>query len=220
MKANVFIDVHKNGALVDHREGHNIWVDAGCTYLANLVSLSSYDPDVVIEERRIQCMQFGIGSDQQIYPEIADAPPLSVSYPSGSDPTGGNGHNYKRDYIIQPPVTTLERPVRISGGAVAYPGEEGDLWYFSGDNPPDFITVGAPANGEVTFRSVIDTGAGQIVYDSFTQMPLSEVGLFLSGVDENDPYPAEPTYLVAYWSFYPILLVPGITLDVTWKVGF
>jgi hypothetical protein len=219
MNANVFIDVRRSGVLVDHREGHNIWVDVGCTYLSNLVSYTSYDPEVAADDRRIHSMQFGIGSEKQSMPEIADASPLSDSYPVANDPNITDGHSYKRDYIIHPPVTTLERPVRVSGGIAAYPGEEGDLWYFSGSTPPNFVTVGVEA-GEATFRSTIDTDAGHIIYSAFTEVPISEVGLFLSGLDENAPYPVDPTYLVAYWSFSSILLVPGMLLDVTWKVGF
>jgi hypothetical protein len=74
---------------------------------------------------------------------------------------------------------------------------------------------------EVIFRALIDTTAGDILglggpHGPFLQMPLSEIGLFLSDSDVNSEY----EQLVAYHPFVTILLVEDSELEIFWKVRF
>lgn len=73
--------------------------------------------------------------------------------------------------------------------------------------------------GEVIFRTIIDCTAGDIVYPPFTDVPLSEVGLFISELDVNDDFYALG-YLVAYYTFDTILLTPDHELELYWLVRF
>lgn len=210
MIGTVDIVMRKDGRVLETRHGRNVWVGMGREYLAHLVPLLSYDPDVPYEDRRVRYMGFGIGSDRQQQLGMANTPPIGTAYP------GTN--TYNKDYPIDPLIITLERPVRISGGSTPYPGVGTDVW-LKEPPPPGFMTVFPVGTGEVIFRSLIDgtlTGSNDIVYPPFTQMPLSEVGLFLSDADVNVPF----GQLVAYFSFVTIVFPVGAQLEVSWKVRF
>jgi hypothetical protein len=148
MTPNIFIFLKKNGRIVDQRMGHNIWIDNGREYLAKLITLSSFDPDVPFETRAVKHIAFGIGGAGQILPSIADTPPMSAAYPAGQDPHASNGHQYSIHFPISPLIQTLERPIRISGGSLPYaPPPVGDVW-FTSPPPPGFrrtFTASEPA---------------------------------------------------------------------------
>lgn len=219
MNSNLFIRMYKSGKLISEYAGHNIWVDYGSEYLANLVSLSSYDPDVIIEDRRIKHIGFGIGGSRQTLSSIANSPPLSTSYPVAQDPHGTSGDEYKREFPINPMITSLERPVRITGGIGDYlTADPTNVWLTQVPAPRFMVTF--PATGEVTFRSTVDSTKSEMLYDPFIEMPLSEVGLFLSGADVNSPYNVDPEQLVAYHSFNTQLFTLGVILELTWNVRF
>lgn len=229
MEPNVSIRAWMGGELVHEYEGHNIWVDVGKTHLAKLV----VDPPLVSE--RIRFMGFGIGGIKQSNLLLANAPPVVTSYP------GSN--TYSSSYSFFPVIESLERPVRVTGGtAGAYPVGPPDVWLAQ---PPPFefftarggdvgslaplppvIPPAAPLptytpgadTGVITFKSRIDTNAGQLVYPPFTSIPLSEIGLFLSSADVNDPF--NTGHLVAYHSFATIVIVVGMVLEFSWTVGF
>jgi hypothetical protein len=340
MEANVFMTLWLNGQIIDYREGHNVWVNNGRSYLANLItdpavrsatltgSVSVSDPlvlaalngqsfDIAIdgnpaititfvnpttaadvvnqlndqlvgagavlivsdvvrivsstsglgsslvtdngpaavsmglpmsdivatESRRVSYLGFGIGGNKQAQLASVGIPPLSVSYPAGSDPNMTTGNEYDADFPVAFPISTLERPVRISGGSAAYPGVGTDKWLLAppplefntarggGDTgvlvnpaeppytPGDASFTAGVDTGNVVFSGIVDTNVGDILYGPFTQMPLSEVGLFLSG--------ASPTgnafnngSMVAYHSFVTISLVPTSILELVRQVRF
>lgn len=157
MKPNVFISVRKNGRLVDYREGHNVWVDQGREYLAKVITLSSINPDVPIDERGVKHIALGIGGFKQSLPSIADAAPMNQAYPAGLDPNGTNGHQYRDDYPINPLIKTLERPVRISGNSQPYdnPPDPTDVW-FTSPPPPGFIRTFTPSDPARTTEGTVD----------------------------------------------------------------
>lgn len=158
-------------------------------------------------------MGFGIGGNRQTIPS-AVAPPLSVSYPSGSDPNATTGDEYKREFPSDPLITSLERPVRISGGSLAYPGDPADVWLVQ---DPNFVSY-VPMPGVMSFHGVVNAAAGDMLYGPFTEMPLSEVGLFLSDSNVNNAFNAGK--LVAYYSFDTILLNPNTKMELVWTVSF
>lgn len=201
VRNNLKLTVRERGKLVTCREGHNIWVDLGREYLASLLALVSYGPDTPERNDRIKYMGFGIGGTRQVAPSIANAPPMSVAYP---------GTNAQTD--LDPTVTTLERPVRISGSTTGPtdPYAAGDVW---------LGTVQAPAihstPHEVTFRRIFTQT--EISYATFTSVPLSEVGLFTSAaVPIGQPF----NTLVAYDTFDTISKTGAFEIEVEWTVRF
>ena len=162
---------------------------------------------------KVKYIGFGIGSKLQGN-ILADNPPLSTSYPAGSDPNATTGHEYDKSYPKAPLISSLERPVRISGGTTAYPGDPGDVWLVESPKFAGFIF----APGVLRFRAEVDATGGDIVYGPFTQVPISEVGLFLSNSDIHDPFNAGK--LVAYHSFGTIVLEAGIRIELVWTVSF
>lgn len=216
MKANVEIIVRERGKIVQRHEGHNVWVDLGEEYLAELISLTSHDPDVPERSDRVKYMGFGIGGAEQTMLSTVNSPPFSTSYPAGSDPNATTGNEYRDSVPVQPPITTLERPVRISGGTTAYPGAGSDVWLVG---PPSDAFFSHPSPGKFKMTAFVSGTSGDIVYSPFdaTGVPISEAGLFTSAATT----PGEPfNTLVAYHSFGTILLTTTTDIDFLWTVSF
>lgn len=198
---NLKLTVRERGKLVTVRDGHNIWVDLGREYLAALISLTAYGPDVPERNDRIKYMGFGIGGTRQVAPSVANVPPMSTAYP---------GTNTQTD--LDPTVTTLERPVRVSGSTTvpSSPYSPSDVW---------LGTVQAPAihstPTQVTFRRLfLQT---EISYSTYTSVPLSEVGLFTAAAaPTGQPF----NTLVAYDTFDTISKTGAFEIEVEWTVRF
>lgn len=201
VKNNLKITARERGKLVQRREGHNIWVDLGREYLASLIALVSYGPDTPERNDRIKYMGFGIGGTRQVAPGVANVAPMSVVYP---------GTNLQTD--LDPSVTTLERPVRVSGTTTspAGPYNPADVW---------LGTIQAPAihntATQVTFRRLFTQT--EISYSTFTTVPLSEVMLFTSAAT---PIGQPLNTGVAYDTFDTISKTGALELEVEWTVRF
>jgi len=222
--SNVSLSLYRDDELLEHREGHNIWVDAGRLYLSKLVAYASFDADTPEEIRRIAHMGLGIGGVRQSMVSAINSSPIVDAYPAGDDPQGTSGNEYDVSYPYVP-IETLERPIRITGGQTAYPGAPADVW-LTQKAAPGFL-IAHDTSYETVFSATFDVTAGDIVYGTFTQMPLSEMGLFLDDSDINEPYehPFTPSAhsierMVAYYQFGTLLLVPGTRLEVAWHVQF
>lgn len=207
MKDNVVIKIYEHGELVDVRTGHNVYLAYGKVWLANMLGLSSYDPDVPEETARIRYMGLGIGGDRQALLGMVNSPPYSTYYP---------GTNLQRkEYPLQPTITALERPVCVSSAGappIAYAADPTAIWRI--DHPNLFYTH--RATNEMTVHAIIDGSMGDVVYGPFTQMPLSEAGLFLSDSSLDQPF--EPA--VAYYSFGTILFNVNVRLEFIWSARF
>lgn len=214
MKDNVLIKIFERGKLIGTRSGHNIWLDHGRAYLASMIGYATLGPDVPEVNDRIRYMELGIGGNKQALLPMANSPPLSVSYQVGADPNATSGNEYNTAYPIYPPITTLERPVRITGGVAPYPGVPSDNWLI--DTPNLFFTH--TALSELTVHAIVDGSAGHIVYSSFLQMPLCEAGLVLDEVGAGMHIPYSP--VAAYYTFDTILLTPTVKLEFIWTVRF
>jgi hypothetical protein len=232
MTPNVFITGWKDGEVIVRHEGHNIWLPTGREYISRMLGYANTTLNVPFISERIHYLGFGIGGDKQSQLGISGAPPLSVDYPAGSDPNATTGQEQRIEYPLDPPISTLERPVRISGGTNPYgTAAPTDLW-LKDIVGGTLLEMNMTGRVNAVFRTVIDTGAGDMLYGPYVQMPLSEVGLFLSTSDENDPFnvvvpPPPPPLIpqdtrigtmVAYHAFDTILIVPGATYEFVWKV--
>lgn len=201
VKNNLRLTMRERGKVVARRDGHNIWVDLGREYLAHLIALTSYGPDVPERNDRIKYMGFGIGGTRQIAPGVANAPPMSTAYP---------GLNAQTD--LDPSVTTLERPVRVSGSTTipSDPYNPADVWLGTIQAPPIHNTA-----TQVTFRRLFTQT--EVSYSSFTTVPLSEVMLFTSAANPiGQPFNTG----VAYDTFDTISKTGALELEVEWTVRF
>lgn len=168
IKSNLIITARERGKVVARREGHNIWLNLGREYIAQLLSFQSFDPDVPVRNDRIKFMGVGTGGTRQLALSTANNTPISPPY---------TGSNLQDD--LTPSVTTLERPVRISGSSTGYPGIAGDAWVGRIQAPPD-LSIGS----QVTFSRVFT--ADEVSYGPFSSVPLSEVMLFTSAADPQN----------------------------------
>lgn len=201
VKNNLRITARERGKLIARRDGHNIWIDLGREYLASLIALVSYGPDVPERNDRIKYMGFGIGGTRQIAPGVANAAPMSVAYP---------GTNAQTD--TDPSVTTLERPVRVSGSTTgpSDPYNPADVWLGTIQAPPIHNTA-----TQVTFRRLFTQT--EVSYTTFTTVPLSEVMLFTSAANPiGQPFNTG----VAYDTFDTISKTGALELEVEWTVRF
>jgi hypothetical protein len=198
VKQNLSIVARERGKIIARRDGHNIWLDLGSEYLAELIALSAINPDVPERNDRIKYMGLGIGGTSQLQLSQANTPPISPPY---------SGTNAQTD--TDPAVTVMERPVRILGSETAYPGVAGDEWIGEVQAP---ATHTIPT--EVTFRRLF--GQLDVSYGSFLSVPLSEVGLFTSAADPNN----YKNLMVAYDTFDTISKTSAVELEVVWTIKF
>jgi hypothetical protein len=200
VKQNLKIIARERGKIVERREGHNIFLNLGREWLARLIAYTSFSPLTPEADDRIRYMGFGIGGNRQLAPGTANASPLVDSYPGTNGQTDTN-----------PIVSTLERPVRISGSSVVYPGLAGDVWL--GQVQP--VTSGSHGTAwEVTFVRLFTQE--EISYLPYLTVPLSEIMLFTNAAD--------PGYYLgtgkAYDTFDTLSKTAAFELQVEWTIRF
>ena len=198
VKQNLKLTMRDRGKIVGRREGHNIWVNVGREYLAELISYAAFSPDTPERNDRIKYMGLGIGGTRQLALDAANSAPIAPPY------TGANNQT-----DLDPTVSQLERPVRISGSDSDYPGLSGDVW---------IGTVQAPAEHalatEATYRRVFTQL--EVSYSPFLSVPLSEIGLFTSAADPG----LYRNSLVAYDTFDTLSKTSAFELEVEWTIRF
>lgn len=198
VKSNLFITARERGKIVARREGHNIWLDLGREYLAQLIAFQSFGPDTPVRNDRIKYMGLGIGGNRQLALTTANSSPISPPY---------SGTNAQDD--VTPSVTTIERPVRISGSTTNYPGISGDEWVGQIAAPPDLS-----GGTEVIFSRIFTQD--EVSYGPFLSVPLSEIMLFTSAADPEN----HQNTGVAYDTFDTISKTSAINLEVKWTIRF
>lgn len=203
VKSNVFLTMRERGKLVARREGHNIWLNLGREYLAQLISYSSYTPLTPERNDRVRYMGLGIGGNRQIAPGVANSPPLGGAVP----PNDYAGTNSQTD--ADPTVTRLERPVRVSGSNTAYPGLAGDVWIGQVQAPAVH-----PIATQVTFIRLFTQL--EVSYGTYLSVPLSEVMLFTNAAD---PAVFNNTG-VAYDTFDTLSKTNAFELEISWTIRF
>lgn len=198
VKQNLIITVRERGKIVTRREGHNIWLNLGGEYLAQLIAISSFGPIVPERDDRVRYMGLGIGGTRQIAPGVADSAPIVTAYP---------GANVQTDTDAD--VNSLERPVRISGSSDPYPGQGSDVWLAQLQAPPTH-----PTAKQTTFSRLFTTT--DVNYGSFLTVPVSEIMLF---TDIADPL-VYNNQGIAYDTFDTISKTAAFQLEVDWTIRF
>lgn len=221
-KVNVRIIARERGKKVPGlcREGHNIWVNQGRQYLAEVISplngsfAAHYNDSPV---RFVRYMGLGVGGDSQVLDLSTVYPTLDTHYP---------GQETFSDEDIT--VTQLERPVKVSGTAGV--GSSAGVWMNSVTAPPSF--TGTP-NTNVEFDALFDNNDINLSGD-YPSVPLTEIGLFLSSEEpsrtseEVYDYLTAPAYindttrqkLIAYNTFDAITKTVSVALEVHWEIQF
>jgi len=198
VRQNLKLTMRERGKIVARREGHNIFVDLGREWLAELISYASYSPDAPFRDDRVKYMGVGIGGTKQKAKAVADAPPITPPY---------SGTNLQEDTDFT--LTTIERPIRIAGSVSAYPGIAGDTWIgIIATADPDTVPT------QVTFTRIFTQL--EVNYGSFISVPLSEIGLFTSAAD---PENYKNTF-VAYDTFDTLFKTNALDLEVQWTLKF
>jgi hypothetical protein len=196
VKQNLRIIARERGKIVARRDGHNIWLNTGREFVAQLISYSLMSPLTPVRNDRVRYMGFGIGGTRQLIPSIANSSPQLTHYP---------GTNVQTDQ--DPTVTGLERPVRISGTSTAPPYNALDVWLGQIQAPPEF-----PQSNKVIFRRLLQSF--EVSYSPYTTVPLSEVGLF---TDLSNPLlPANVP--IAYDTFDSLSKTDAVDLEFEWTI--
>lgn len=213
---NVLINIRERGKLVGKRRVHNVWVDRGREYLAEMVGYATLTPDSPERSDRIRHLGVGVGGFQQTMSPLPAA--VETAYPAGSDPLSTAGNEYREDfpYVGGVSLTTLERPVRVTGGSNPYGSAvPSDQWLVD-ETSGRFFTTHATLT-EVTVHAIIAATAGDVVYSPFALVPISEAGLFTS---EVSPTGTPFSTLVAYAVFDTISLNDLMDIEFIWSVKF
>lgn len=198
VKSNLRLIARERGKIIARREGHNIFLNLGREWLAQLVAYASFGPPVPERNDRVQYMGVGVGGNRQLALGVANASPIVTAYP---------GTNVQTD--TDPTVTKLERPVRISGSSDPYPGQGGDVWLSQVTAP----TV-HPVATQTTFQHLFTQT--DVSYSPFLTVPLSEVGLFTGAANIN----VYNNTAIAYDTFDTISKTVAFELEVDWTLRF
>lgn len=215
-RSNLCLTVRERGKLRSRRKGHNIWVNLGREFLAQLIGYASYTGPTGNPERddRIRYIGLGIGGNRQLALGVANASPLG----GGSAPNHYAGTNTQNDTTAS--VSVMERPVRVSWAGLtptASPYDPvDDIW--AGQVAP----VSHPTSGSTKFTRLFTETELNGVSSYYPTVPLSEVALFPGAYDVHLPSNASnPTNtFVAYDTFDTISKTVGVTLQVDWTIEF
>ena len=196
VRQNLKITARERGKIVDRREGHNIWLNTGREFIAQLMSYVTMAPLVPVRDDRIRYMGFGIGGTRQLIPSIANTAPFSTTYP---------GTNTQTDQ--DPAVVRLERPVRVSAPPTPPPHHAFDVWLGQIQAPPDF-----PQFNKAVFRRLFQSF--EVNYNPFVSVPLSEIGLFTNAANPLLPYNVP----MAYDTFDSLSKTDAVDLEIEWTI--
>lgn len=216
IRSNVHMTFRERGKKVAARDGHNMWVTLGSTYLSRVVTPTATWEHLAEGAGVIKYMGVGIGGvyGTDVVGQLAN------DYPGQ--------HTYEDDDSLTP--VTLERPVKLtgSGGRASTNNTWLNTITVNGSTPSFFGTPTTNVEFICSFDET-DVGLGGV----FASVPLTEVGLFLSNQISNlttvqvYDYNSIPTYIqttrqqqVAYFPFEPISKTPSISIEVRWQLLF
>lgn len=198
---NLAIDlIEEDGRVLEHHRSHNIVTNAGRQFMAEVITPATLAGAGFTRTNNeiVRYIGFGIGGSRQSS-SLASSAPLSVDYP---------GTNVQTDIDVT--VNALERPVRVTAAP---------LWMREISTPGTFPLA-------TSTRFIATFGQTDISYGSYTQVPLSEIGLFKSDADPSLPngtlgaYPGAGGQVIAYDTFAPITKTGLFSIQVRWEFRF
>jgi len=198
VRQNLHLVARERGKIVDRRDGHNIFLDIGRQWLAELITYASFSPDLPQRDDRIKYLGTGIGGTRQLALATANSGDLLADY---------GGTNTQTDLV--PSVTQLERPVRVTGGSGG--PAVGDRWVERVSAPPLW-----PTAQSVTFYRMFSQV--EVSYTPYITVPLSEIGLFTA--DANPESQHNPGLMVAYDTFDTLSKTSAVEIEVRWTLQF
>ena len=196
VNVNLSIIGRERGKIIVRRDGHNIWLDLGREFLAELLTLSAFNPDTPERDDRIKYFGLGIGGSRQ----------FMNPFPAAIETAYGPRSVAQTDEDAT--LTQLESPVRLSGG-ITGAVEPGDLWLGAVQAP-----VVHPVATDAEFRRLFT--ANELNYGPFESVPISEVGMFTSAADPS----TNANIMVAYDTFDTISKTSALELEVVWTIKF
>jgi hypothetical protein len=205
IRINLEIDLFERGKRKRHHRSHNIVVNTGRQFLAEVITASSFGPGTFVrtQDQVVRYIGFGIGGTRQSSSDAA-LPPYSLAYPAGYA-----GTNTQTDTDVT--VARLERPVRVSSGP--------DVWMNQIAAPGTF-----PSATSTRFIAVFSQT--DMSFGSFPSVPLSEIGLYKGSADPSLPnggagaYPGPGAHMIAYDTFDPIHKTGVFSIEVRWEWRF
>jgi hypothetical protein len=224
--ANVYLIARERGKRVPKlcHEGHNVWVNLGRQYLAEVVSPlnSSFNAHYADSPVRVvRYVGLGIGSHNQLVDIPSVYPTLNADYP---------GQNTFTDISLM--TNCLERPVKVTGTAGG--GTAPGVWMSSVGAPPVFSSDPGPGTPTTRVKyTTLFTYTDINLAGAYASVPLSEVALFLSSVqssrlsNEVYNYTGPPDYIgasrqhpIAYHAFDTISKTVSVNYEVVWELQF
>lgn len=195
----------KTSKVKEKRRSHNIFVNYGRDWLAQLIGLQA--GAVPFRTDRPRYIAFGVGGTSQ----LVAADTIRLTYPQYPNEWGtanpGSGDPIQTD--IDPSVLGMEWPVeRITGD------------YYDAVALPNTYPTGT--TGVVRFTSVL--GLNEVSIGATPSVPISEIGLFTESITVSDPptvaaLPAEK-YMIAYNTFDTLSKTTSFVLEVDWELRF
>jgi hypothetical protein len=220
--ANVRIIGRERGKRVPKlcREDHNIWVNIGRQYLAEVIApkdsnFNAHYSDIGGTTQVVKWMGLGIGGDSQIADIALTYPTLDAHYP---------GLNTFDDETIT--ASYMERPIKVSGTAGT--GTSPGVWMSAVAAPPTFSGTPIHIVEFMTLFTEPDLHLG----GAYPAVPLSECALMLAGevsnLNSDDVYDyATPPYvgasrqrLIAYNTFTTLTKTSSVALEIHWQIQF
>ena len=209
----VSLIARERGKIVARRESDNVVVNAGRTWLRGLVSAQSYPelipPTVAATDMNVNA--FDPATDVQTQSKYR---PRYIAFGVGGtmQTTTPPGAGTFTEVVT---VTGLEAPVEYLRGATT--------WYMAQVQDQDLTNTDyAPDAYSIRFRRIAGltdiSYAAQPTYG--VNVPLSEVGLFLSSAVPTVTTSGSPAGFCAYNTFSTITKTPLITVEVIWEWRF
>jgi hypothetical protein len=205
VRLNLEIDLIERGKRKRHHRSHNIVVNTGRQFLAEVITASSFGAGTFVRTQNqvVRYVGFGIGGTRQNSSDAA-SPPYSLAYPAGYA-----GTNAQTDTDVT--VARMERPVRVT----ATP----DTWMNQISAPGTFPTA-------TSTRFIAVFGPADINIGPFASVPLSEIGLYKGSADPSLPnggagaYPGPGSHMIAYDTFDTIHKTGVFSIEVRWEWRF
>ena len=199
------------------RESHNIWVNNGRQYLAEVIAPNNASYTTRVNDGIVRYIALGIGGADQTINVDGTYPTLGTHYP---------GQNTYLDNDIS--INYLERPIKSSGTAGV--GSSPGVWMNSVTQPPPFS--GSPTT-IVSFDALF-ANADCHLAGAYPAMPLSEVALLLNtelaslNSDQVYDFTSGPAYInaasrqkiLAYNTFETITKTVTVALEIHWEIQF